>query len=217
MNAIRETLRGLEVLSGPFPDFDPGSAPRDPRDLFLEWLLFAIGSGVPEPHAMTLATVDPEGRPDARTLILKDVSDAGWHFAVLAASPKGAQIVANPRVALSFYWRPHGRQIRIRGTAIDQGPEAAAADFLARPEGARASALARRQSQPLRDPRDLDDALRAQRERLAADPGLVAPDWTLYAVRPDEVEFWQGDRARNHIRLRYRREGDGWARERLWP
>ncbi|MGW4497156.1 pyridoxine/pyridoxamine 5'-phosphate oxidase [Micromonospora sp. NPDC004336] len=214
---IRALLRGLPVLAHDMPSFEPAAAPADPLALFVEWITGAIDAGVDEPHAMTVATVDADGMPDARVLILKDLDEAGWHFATSSASAKGRQLAANPLTALSFHWREQGRQVRVRGVATAADPAVSRADFLARPDGSRAAGLAGRQSDVLADPAELDRELARVRERLAADPGLVAGTHTVYAVAPHSVEFWQADAQRRHVRLRYRRAGAGWDRELLWP
>jgi len=217
MTNIRELLRGLPSLPGPYPLFDPTQAPAEPATLFLEWLRMAVQAGVREPHSMTLSTVDADGHPDARVLILKNVDDHGWHFAITRSSPKGHQISHAAHVALTFYWPALGRQVRIRGAAKDMGPQVQADDFLARPHGSRAAALLGRQSDVLASDQELEDGLAEQLERLKVDPQIVSPQWAVYAVRPDTMEFWQGHEARRHIRLRYRRNGSAWTTERLWP
>ncbi len=214
---IRDRLRSLPVFAGELPGFDPSDAPEHPAALFWRWLEEAIDAGVREPHAMTLSTVDAAGRPSARVLILKGLADGGWQFATSRASRKGAELDATPWAAATFYWSEQGRQVRLRGRVLDAGPEAAARDFLARSEGARVEALAGSQSAPLRDPADLDAALDEAAGQLAAEPGLVAEAWALFQLVPDEVEFWQADRARRHVRLRYSLGDGGWTRGLLWP
>ena len=214
---MRRLLRSLPVFSGALPAFDPDEAPADPLPLFTSWLSAAIEAGVPEPHAMTLSTVDDQGRPDARVLILKDVDERGWAFASSAASRKGEQLSATPAAALTAHWPLLGRQVRVRGRALPAEPADSAADFLARSPSARAESLLARQSQVLLAPADLDDALSSAQSRVADDPRLVAPAWTLYRLQAEEVEFWQATPSRRHTRLRYRRAGRRWERERLWP
>jgi len=217
MADMRQRLRGLKSLSGPYQPFDTEQAPAEPIALFAEWLQMAIDAGTREPHAMTLSTVDAEGNPDARVLILKNVDEHGWHFAITRMSPKGRQIEHHPRAALTFYWPLLARQVRIRGRVRDMGPDVHAADFLARPLGARAGGLVGRQSDVLAAEHELDDALAVQLERLRNEQNLVAPHWVVHAVEPASVEFWQGSEERRHTRLRYLRAGDGWSIERLWP
>jgi pyridoxamine 5'-phosphate oxidase len=215
---IRDVLRALAVFPAELPGFDTRSAPGDPVTLFLMWLRDAIRDKILGPHAMTLATADSAGRVSSRVLICKDVDEAGrWYFASSAGSMKGRELAVSTSAAASFYWPQQGRQIRIRGTATPAGSAASAADFLARSPASRAEALTGRQSEPLEDPAELDEALRRAQAEITANPGLVAPDWTLYALSADEVEFWQADLQRRHIRLRYQRTAGAWTRHLLWP
>jgi pyridoxamine 5'-phosphate oxidase len=167
---------------------------------------------------MTLATAGNSGRASSRVLICKDVDEAGrWYFASSASSVKGRELAANPSAALSFFWPQQARQVRVRGTAAPAGSQASAADFLARSPAARAEALTGRQSQPLDDLAELDEALRRAQAEIAASPALVAPDWALYTVIADDVEFWQADPEGRHVRLQYLRTASGWSRGLLWP
>ncbi len=217
VDGLREILRGLPVLKGTAPVFDPSSAPGDPALLFAEWFRLAVRMDVREPHAMTLSTVAPTGQPSARVLILKDVDRDGWHFAINAASRKGRELVDCPVAALTFYWPELVRQVRVCGSVVADAPEVAAADFLARPEGSRRMALTRRQSQVLTDSGELDAALEQAGRELEATPDLVPVEWASYAVRPHEIEFWQGDSQRRHQRLRYALKGGKWSQAVLWP
>ena len=214
---IRDLLRTLRVFDRPLPHFDADTAPDEPASLFASWLGEAVDAKVVEPHVMTLSTVDPQGRPDARVVLLRDVGADGWRFTASATGAKGAQLAANPQAALSFYWREQGRQVRVRGRVAAAAPSASAADFLGQSEGSRVADLVGRQSTVLADPAELARGMAAARQRVAGDPRLVAPDYTVYFLTPAEVEFWQGDHQRQHIRLRYRRAYAGWGAERLWP
>jgi pyridoxamine 5'-phosphate oxidase len=215
---MREMLRALEVFPAALPEFDVRSAPDDPVTLFLTWLADAVNGKILGPHAMTLATADAAGHVSSRVLICKDVDEAGrWYFASDAASEKGRDLAANPHAAASFYWPQQGRQIRISGAAASAGGAASAADFLARHPDSRAAALAGPQSEPLADPAEFDQAFGRAQAEVAADPGLVAPGWTLYALTADSVEFWQADHQRRHLRLQYQRTDSGWSRRLLWP
>jgi pyridoxamine 5'-phosphate oxidase len=216
-NKPSDLLRGLKSLSGPFPTWDTEQLPDRPRELFLEWLRLAIDYGVKEPHAMTISTVDSNGFPDARVLILKDVVDEAFYFASGSESRKGQQLENNPQVALTFYWPALGRQIRIRGTAEDMGEEAGAADFRKRSAGARAVAMTGRQSQELESEEELERAITAQKERISRDSDVITPNWRLYAVNAQEVEFWQGDPERKHVRIQYILHQGQWKHQRLWP
>lgn len=214
---LRDTLRALPVLTGRPPSFDPAAAPDDPVALFVDWLEGAVLAGVAEPHAMTVSTVGPGGRPDARVLILKAVDADGWHFGISAVSQKGRDLAANPLAALTFYWPELVRQIRLSGPVVADPVDVGAADFLARSAGSREMALTRRQSQPFLDSTEIDHALEKARLELQADPAVVPDEWISYALRPDQIEFWQGDSGRRHQRLRYELADGHWSRGLLWP
>lgn len=218
-DTTRQRLRALKALEGPFEAVDFSVAADTPQAVFLDWFETAVAAGIAEPHAMTLSTVDVQGHPDARVLILKNVDERGWHFAISTASPKGCQIEANPAVALTFYWQKLGRQVRIRGDAIALNDIECRQDFLARSEDARANVLLERQSMPLGDPSLVAAGVKKARARIDADPGLVARVWRAYAVIPRAVEFWQGATDRLHNRLIFRRSGQDadWEKELLWP
>jgi pyridoxamine 5'-phosphate oxidase len=214
---LRTRLRELVVFEGDFPDFDVSAAPTHPAELFLRWLSEAIDANVREPHAMTLSTVDREGRPSSRVLILKGLGDGRWEFATSRRSRKGVELGEVGWAALNFYWSELGRQVRVRGRVLEAGADRAAADFLARSDTARAGVLAGIQSSALDDPADLEDALREAGEMLERDPQAVDEQWAVYGLVPDEVEFWQAHPERRHVRLRYRLREDSWEQTRLWP
>ena len=136
--AIGDWLRAQPALSGIAPPLDLGALPRDPVALFLTWIREAADAGVPEPHAATLATVDAEGLPDARTLILKGVGERGWAVAGPRSSRKGAQLAARPAAALNFWWQPVVRSVRVQGTVREASPAESEADLAARSKSARA-------------------------------------------------------------------------------
>lgn len=177
----------------------------------------AIQVGVGEPHAMTISTVDEHQRPDARVLILKNVDARGWHFAANASSPKGRQLAGNGFAALTFYWKEVGRQVRVRGRVVRLPEEECARDFTERSAGSKVASLGSRQSQPLEGARQLEEAMESARRRLEDDPDQVLPGWSVYAVQPSEVEFWQGSADRLHQRLQYVAGDDGWHKQELWP
>ncbi|MFI6050763.1 pyridoxal 5'-phosphate synthase [Streptomyces violascens] len=214
---FREFLHTLRVWDVELPHFDPDTAPATPLPLFQAWLTHAAGAGQAEPHTMALATVDEAGRPDIRTLMLHDADDDGWHFASHSTSAKGRQLTARPVAALGFYWPTVGRQVRVRGTVTPSGPAASQADLHARSTGALAAALVGRMSEVLDEYRELEDASETAWQRAEADPLTPVPTWTRYVLEPTEVEFFQGDARRRHVRLRYRRDGAAWVRELLWP
>jgi pyridoxamine 5'-phosphate oxidase len=214
---MRDLLRSLPVFAGVMHDFDADAVPDDPAELFASWLRDAVQEGVPEPHAMTLSTTDLTGGPDARTLILKDLDEHGWWFATSAESIKGSQLASHPVAALTFYWPQVGRQVRVRGPVVTGSAERSAADFRSRGTGARAVALASRESPPLASRSACARAVADAERQLAADPDLAAPSWQVYAVVARTVEFWQADKDRQHIRVQYRQGEHGWDRTLLWP
>ena len=216
---LRSRLRRLPVFAGDLPSFDPADVPGDPVALFVTWIGAAIDAGVAEPHAMMLATADAGGAPSVRVVILKDVRDGGWEFATDARSRKWVDLAANPQGAATFYWQPQARQVRLRGPVVPADPELCAADFLSRSPGSRAAALAVRPGEPLGSPAELEAAMAAALVRVEREPSLVLPEWSLQAVVPLEIEFWQGDRRRAHTRVVYRRDAVGapWRHELVWP
>ncbi len=214
---IRDILRNLPPFAADLPDFDTDAAPADPLELFRSWLAEAVGVGVAQPHAMVLSTVGVDASPNARTLLLKDVTPEGFWFASVGDSPKGRDIAANPGVALTFYWREQGRQVRVMGEASVGPRQVAELDFLARHPKARANVIAGRQSEPMPGKAEVQRAVGAARELVAEHPETVPDDWKAYVVRPTAVEFWQASRERDQVRLRYSRIPEGWATAVLWP
>jgi pyridoxamine 5'-phosphate oxidase len=213
----RQYLRDLPVFDGELPGFDPAATPADPVTCFVGWIQSAVTASVREPHAMTLSTIGEDGVPSGRVLLLKNVDADGWQFAVHGSSPKGRELSANGVAALTFYWPDLARQVRVRGIVVAEPAASSAADFLARSEGSRASAMSGLQSTPLDDLGSVDVSVKQALERLAQEPGLVVSEWTLYRLRAEQVEFWQGDKDRKHTRVRYLRDGVGWTKQLLWP
>lgn len=214
---FRALLHAQRVWDITLPAFDAADAPPAPLPLFHRWFGEAVAAGQTEPHTMSLATVDDEGRPDVRTLMLHDADERGWHFASHATSAKGRQLAAHPDAALGFYWAAQGRQVRVRGRVTAAGSAESQASLHARSTGALAAALTGRQSEVLGSREELTDASRAAWERAQAEPETPVPTWTRYVLAPEEVEFFQGDGERQHVRLRYRRTQEGWRTELLWP
>ncbi|MBA2947130.1 pyridoxine/pyridoxamine 5'-phosphate oxidase [Streptomyces himalayensis] len=214
---LHELLRSLRVWDTELPGFDPSAAPAEPLPLFEQWFAEAVTAGQTEPHTVALATADEDGLPDVRTVMLHGADAEGWSFATHSTSRKGRQLAARPYAALGFYWPVHGRQVRVRGPVTVAPPEESQADLHARSTGALAAALVGRQSEVLESTEELTRASEVAWERAQREPDAAAPSWTLYRVAPDEVEFFQGDERRRHVRLTYRRTGSGWVKQLLWP
>ncbi|THJ68569.1 pyridoxamine 5'-phosphate oxidase [Arthrobacter echini] len=214
---IRDVVQGVPVFPDEMPSFDPGTAPDAPVELFLAWLTQAVADGIAAPHALTLSTVDDDGMPDARVVILKEVGPTGWQVASSSDSPKGRQLQAHPAAALTFFWPAAGRQVRVRGPVSVGSTEENDADFQRRHPVARALVLAGGQSEVMADRDELDAAVEEQVHRLEAADGLASTTWTVFTVAPRTVEFWQADQQRLHTRLLYTRFGAGWRRQLLRP
>ncbi|NII70660.1 pyridoxine/pyridoxamine 5'-phosphate oxidase [Microbacterium ulmi] len=216
--AWRERLRGLAVLPAEPMGFSVEGAPDDPRELFEEWLDAAISQGVSAPHAGTLSTAGPSGSVGARTLLLKDLDERGWWFATRTEAPKAVDLAADPHAALTFFWREHGRQVRVSGLVVDAGRDATAVDFLARPAHSRAAAIIGAQSAPLGSLAEYADAFAEAKSEIATHPDLVAPNWSAMVLQPTVVEFWAAT-SDGQVRLEYRRDalGGPWRHGLLWP
>ncbi|WP_031036950.1 pyridoxine/pyridoxamine 5'-phosphate oxidase [Streptomyces sp. NRRL F-5650] len=217
---LHELLRSLRVWDPAvtaLPPLDPDAAPGDPLELFTRWFAEAAAAGEREPHTVSLATSDAEGLPDVRVVMLHGADADGWAFATHADSRKGRHLAARPYAALVFYWPVLGRQVRLRGPVAVAPADQARADLHARSTGALAAALTGRQSAPLGSTEELARASEAAWERAGREPDAPVPSWTLYRLRPDEVEFFQGEARRRHVRLAYRRTREGWDRRLLWP
>ncbi|MFG2553374.1 pyridoxal 5'-phosphate synthase [Streptomyces sp. NPDC048581] len=217
---LHELLRSLRVWDPAVTElsaFEPAAAPDEPLALFTAWFAEAVAAGQVEPHTMSLATADEEGLPDVRTVMLHGADASGWSFATHAGSRKGRQLAARPYAALGFYWPAQGRQVRVRGSVTSAPSVASQADLHARSTGALAAALTGRQSEVLSSVEELARESQAAWERAQREPDAPVPSWTLYRLRADEVEFFQGDAARRHVRLVYRRTEEGWDKGLLWP
>jgi pyridoxamine 5'-phosphate oxidase len=197
------------------PSLDRADLLGDPIAQFSAW--WGDAEEVPLRDAMTLATVDAEGRPDARMVLLKGFGAVGFRFFTNYESAKAGQLDAAGQAALVIYWREVDRQVRVRGPI--ERLDAAASDeyFASRPRDSQLGAWSSPQSTPLADRAELDARL-AEVEARFGDEDVSRPDhWGGYVVHHETVEFWQGQVGRLHDRFRYRRDGDGWAIERLGP
>lgn len=192
------------------------TAAASPIEQFRLWFDEALAAKVPEPNAMTLATVDSAGQPSARTVLIKGYDAQGFVFFTNYESRKGHDLQANPRAALLFFWQPLERQVRIEGLIEKVAPEASDAYFHSRPLGSRLGAWASEQSQPITRA-ELEAREQTFRDRYGDQPPRP-PHWGGYRLVPTVFEFWQGRPSRLHDRLRYLPDSQGgWIIDRLSP
>lgn len=192
-------------------------APAEPFALFGEWFAQAVEVESTEANAMMLATVDAEGQPHLRTLLLKGFDERGFVFFTNYQSAKGQQLSGQPAAAMTFWWHDLERQVRIEGQVEQTSAEESDAYFHSRPEGSRLGAWASPQSQVIAGREVLEDRLGAVREQYADVAAPRPPHWGGYRLVPTLIEFWQGRPSRLHDRLCYRLVEGNWVRERLAP
>jgi pyridoxamine 5'-phosphate oxidase len=193
------------------------TAESEPYRLFEAWLADATASEPNDPTAMTLATVDETGLPDARMVLLKGFDPRGFVFFTNFESAKGRQLLATRKAALCFHWKSLRRQARVRGPVEVVSDEEADAYFASRPRGSRIGAWASQQSRPLESRFALEKAVAEYTARYAVGE-VPRPDyWSGFRLKPVAMEFWQDQRFRLHDRVRFTPEGDGWKKVRLYP
>jgi pyridoxamine 5'-phosphate oxidase len=205
---------------------DIGDVDADPLRQLEQWIADAVDAEVGEPNAMTLATVDEDGLPDARIVLLRRITERTLVWFTDRSSTKGVQLAAQPMAALVFHWQPLERQVRLRGPVTPIDDARSDEYFASRPRGSQLSAWASSQSRPV----DSREAYERQVEEVEArfegvDDVPRPQDWGGYELTPVEVELWQGRRSRRHDRLRFRSVGgaaegalrERWTVERLQP
>ncbi|HEX3916975.1 MAG TPA: pyridoxamine 5'-phosphate oxidase [Caulobacteraceae bacterium] len=190
---------------------------RDPIALFAKWLEEAGKAEPNDPNAMTLATVDAEGMPDARMVLLKGVDDAGFTFFTNFESAKGRELAANPRAALVFHWKSLRRQVRVRGLIAPVSEAEADAYHASRARSSQIGAWASDQSRELPDRLALERRIAEYGLKFGVGPVPRPPHWSGYRLTPRSIEFWRDRRFRLHERLQFDRQGADWTVRRLYP
>ncbi|MCY7360068.1 MAG: pyridoxamine 5'-phosphate oxidase [Rudanella sp.] len=189
----------------------------DPIAQFRQWFDAAVQAGIPEPNAMHLSTVDQNGRPSGRIVLIKDVDERGFVFYTNYESQKGQELISQPVAALTFFYPQLERQIRIEGVVEKTSNYESDTYFSSRPRGSQIGALVSHQSTVIADRAVLENRQRDLEEQFANKPVPRPPHWGGFRIIPHQIEFWQGRPSRLHDRIRYRWEGDSWIIERVSP
>ena len=212
---MNETVPGIETVnqltSGDF------SEANEPWELFRAWMTEAERAEINDPSAMALATVDPDGLPNVRMVLLKSADPTGFVFYTNTESNKGRELLANPKAALVLHWKSLRRQVRARGAVTMVTDAEADAYFASRPRDSRIGAWASQQSRPLESRFALEKAVTLYAAKHAIGEVPRPPYWTGFRIAPVSIEFWQDKPFRLHDRVVFTREGDGWRKVRLYP
>jgi len=210
-------LSEQELTTRLFADGDRSEV--DPLLLFDLWLAEAAKTEAADPNAMTLATVDEFGAPDARIVLMKLRDDGGFSFFTHLDSKKGRQLLANPDAALVFHWKTLARQVRVRGPVSAVADKAADDYFASRPHGSQVGAHASNQSGPLESRATLLKRMQEEEKRFAGQPVPRPARWSGFSVLPLHMEFWRASDFRLHDRVAFdRADADvPWTRQRLYP
>lgn len=200
-----------ELTPGSFPDVD------SPFVLFGAWMEEARNSEPEDPNAMALATVDREGLPNVRMVLLKGFDEHGFVFYTNTESSKGQELAGNMQAALCLHWKSLRRQVRARGPVERVSDEEADAYFQSRPRDSRIGAWASQQSRPLESRFALEKAVAAAALRFGVGEVPRPPHWTGFRIKPVSIEFWADRPFRLHERMIFSRRGESWETQRLYP
>jgi len=195
---------------------DEADVAQDPLEQFTRWMQQAIDAQIPEPNAMTLATVSKENRPSTRPVLIKGCDERGIVWYTNYESRKARQISKNPWASLQFHWVELERVVRIEGKVEKVSPEESEAYYRSRPLDSRIAAWASPQSEVIPGRKALEERVEEFNRKFGENPPLP-PNWGGLRLVPERWEFWQGRKNRLHDRIVYRREKGNWLRERLAP
>lgn len=196
------------------------TAATEPFALFAAWLKEAEASEINDPNGMALATVDPDGLPDVRMVLMKDFDEDGIVFYTNYGSAKGRELLANPKAAVLFHWKSLRRQVRVRGPVEQVTSAEADAYFATRARHSRLGAWASKQSQPLESRFALEKSVATLAAKYAIGEIPRPEHWSGFRIKPTQIEFWKDGAFRLHDRVVFRRDVPGvgdWSRERLYP
>lgn len=200
-----------------FQSLDINDAATSPFDQFEKWWMEAVSSSIDEVNAMTLATINEDGKPSARIVLLKGFDENGFVFFTNYQSNKGKALSVNPFASLVFFWKELERQVRIEGSCVRVSEEASDVYFQSRPLGSRLGAWASPQSEVISNRSVIEKELEAVATRYAEGVVPRPAHWGGYRVIPENIEFWQGRPSRLHDRLKYSRTSGNWTIQRLAP
>ena len=211
IGSILHNMSDIGLTSGDFTE------ESEPFALFATWLKDAEASEINDPNAVALATVDEDGLPNVRMVLLKGFDARGFVFYTNFESQKGQEILGQKKAAMCFHWKSLRRQIRLRGDVEVVSDAEADEYYQSRPLGSRIGAWASKQSRPLEGRFALEQAVAEYTAKYALGNVPRPPHWSGFRIIPRSIEFWHDRKFRLHDRIEFRRDGDGWSKVRMYP
>lgn len=211
IGSILHNMSDIGLTTGDFTE------ESEPFALFATWLKDAEASEINDPNAVALATVDADGLPNVRMVLLKGFDVRGFVFYTNFESQKGQEILGQKKAAMCFHWKSLRRQIRLRGEVEVVSDAEADEYYESRPLGSRIGAWASKQSRPLEGRFALEKAVAEYTAKYAIGNVPRPPHWSGFRIIPSSIEFWHDRKFRLHDRIEFRRDGDGWSKVRMYP
>lgn len=197
---------------------EEGSLLANPLEQLSAWVTEADEAEIYEPNAMVLSTIDPDGEPSSRTVLLRGIDEHGLYFYTDYGSRKGLALLANPSVSVVFPWYRQHRQVLLFGQATPTDPDVSDAYFQTRPRGSQIGAWSSEQSRPIESRAALEAKVREMEARFEGEESIPRPEsWGGFLIEPQRIEFWAGRTSRLHDRISFEREAEGWSTTRLQP